>query len=88
MLIAGATIANTLLSFLTPSLAIDQIELEIWAGQQRVTAERQRLNHAVTAELRSAQPGAISGSDRLRLRETARDIQDGILPDTISPDRP
>jgi predicted pore-forming effector associated with SMODS systems len=44
-----------------------------------VTAERQRLSHAVTAGLRSAQPGAISGSDRLRLRETARDIQYGIL---------
>ena len=34
MLIAGATIISTLLSFFIPSL-------EIWTGQQRVTADRQ-----------------------------------------------
>ena len=41
MLIAGATIISTLLSFFIPSLAIYQIALEIWTGQQRVTADRQ-----------------------------------------------
>jgi len=79
MLIADATIVNTLLSFFIPSLAIYQIALEIWTGQQRVAAERQRLNHAVTTELRNARPGAISSSDSRRLRGVARDIQDGIL---------
>ena len=62
-----------------PSLAIYQITLEIWAGQQRVTAERQRLNHAGTVELRNAPPGMISDSDWRRLRVVARDIQNGIL---------
>jgi SMODS-associating 4TM effector domain len=79
MLIAGATIVSTLLSFFIPSLAIYQIALEIWTGQQRVAGERQRLNHAVTTELRNARPGTISNSDWRRLRELARDIQDGIL---------
>ena len=79
MLIAGTTIVSTLLSFFIPSLAIYQIVLEIWTGQQRVAAERQRLNHTVTAELRNARPGPISNSDSRRLREAARDIQDGIL---------
>jgi SMODS-associating 4TM effector domain len=79
MLIARATIVSTLLSFFIPSLAIYQIALEIWTGQQRVAAERQRLNRAVTTELRNAGPGAISNSDWRRLRELARDIQDGIL---------
>jgi predicted pore-forming effector associated with SMODS systems len=79
MLIADATIISTLLSFFIPSQAIYQIALEIWTGQQRVAAERQRLNQAVTTALRSGQPGAISDPDWLRIRETARDIQDGIL---------
>jgi hypothetical protein len=79
MFIADATIVSTLLSFFVPSLAIYQIALEIWTGQQRVTAERQRLNHTVTTELRNARPGTISTSDWRRLREVARDVQDGIL---------
>jgi hypothetical protein len=79
MLIANATIISTLLSFFIPSLAIYQIALETWTGQQRVAAERQRLNQAVTTELRTGQPGPISEADWVRLRETARDIQDGIL---------
>lgn len=79
MLIANATIVSTLLSFFIPSLAIYQIALEIWAGQTRVTAERERLNHAVNAELRNAQPGPISDTERRRARKAARDIQDGIL---------
>jgi hypothetical protein len=48
ILIADATIVSTLLSFFIPSLTIYQITLEIWAGQQRVAAERQRLNDTVS----------------------------------------
>jgi hypothetical protein len=79
LLIAGATIVSTLVSFFIPSLAIYQIALEIWIGQQRVSTERQRLNHLVTAELRAARPGAINNSEWRRLRAVARDVQDGIL---------
>jgi len=79
MLIADATIVNTLLSFFIPSLAIYQIALEIWMGQQRVAAERQRLNRAVTLELRNARPGPTSNSEWRHVREVARDVQDGIL---------
>ena len=79
LLIAGATIVSTLVSFFIPSLAIYQIALETWIGQQRVAAERQRLNHLVTTELRAARPGPISNSEWRRLRDVARDVQDGIL---------
>ena len=79
MLIANATIVGTLLSFFIPSLAIYQIALEIWSGQQRVSAERQRLTQEVTSELRKAQPGAITDAEWHRLREVARNIQDGIM---------
>lgn len=79
ILIADATIVSTLLSFFIPSLAIYQITLEIWTGQQRVATERQRLNDTVTTELRNARPGPISNTDWRRLREVTRDIQDGIL---------
>jgi hypothetical protein len=79
LLIAGATIVSTLVSFFIPSLAIYQVALEICLGQQRVSTERQRLNHLVTAELRAARPAAISNSEWRRLRAVARDVQDGIL---------
>jgi hypothetical protein len=79
LLIAGATIVSTLVSFFIPSLAIYQIALEIWIGQQRVAAERERLNHLVTSELRAARPGPIGNADWRRLRGVARDVQDGIL---------
>ena len=79
LVIAGATIVSTLVSFFIPSLAIYQIALEIWIGQHRVATERQRLSHLVTAELRAASPGAIGNSDWRRLRQVARDLQDGIL---------
>lgn len=79
MVIANATIVSTLLSFFIPSLAIYQIALEIWTGQQRVSAERQRLTQEVTAELRKAQPGAITDDEWRRVREVARNIQDGIM---------
>ena len=79
LLIAGATVVGTLVSFFIPSLAIYQIALEIWIGQQRVATERQRLSRLVTAELRAARPGAIGNSEWRRLRQVARDVQDGIL---------
>jgi hypothetical protein len=79
IVIADATIASTLLSFFVPSLAIYQIALEIWTGQVRVAAERERLSRAVTVELRKARPGTISETERRRVKEAARDIQDGIL---------
>jgi len=79
MLIADTTIVSTLLSFFIPSLAIYQIALEIQTGQQRVAAEHQRLNQTVTTELRNARPGPISETERQRLMEAARNIQDGIL---------
>jgi hypothetical protein len=79
MVIANATIVGTLLSFFIPSLALYQIALEIWTGQQRVSAERQRLAQEVTAELRKAQPGPINRTDGRRLQGVARNIQDGIM---------
>ena len=79
MLIANVTVTSTLLSFFVPSLAIYQIALEIWLGQKRVSAERQRLTQEVTAELRKAQSGAIPDTEWHRLRDAARNIQDGIL---------
>ena len=66
-------------SFFIPSLAIYQIALEIWIGQHRVAAERQRLNNLVTVELRAARPGTVSNSEWRRLRNVTRDVQDGIL---------
>ena len=71
LLIAGATIVSTVVSFFIPSLAIYQVAPEICLGQQRVSTERQRLNHLVTAELRAACPGAISNSEWRRLRRRA-----------------
>jgi SMODS-associating 4TM effector domain len=79
IVIANATVLNTLLSFFIPSLAAYQVALEIWAGQQRIAAERQRLLNTVATELRNAQPGPVSGPEWHRVREIARDIQDGIL---------
>lgn len=79
MVIASGTIVGTLLSFFIPSLAIYQIAFEIWTGQQRVSTERQRLTREVTTELRKAQPGAITDEEWHRLREVARNIQDGIM---------
>jgi hypothetical protein len=79
IVIADATIVSTLLSFFIPSLAAYQIALEIWAGQQRIATERQRLLNTVTTELRNAQAGPVSEDEWHRVREVARDLQDGIL---------
>jgi SMODS-associating 4TM effector domain len=79
IVIANATVVNTLLSFFIPSLAAYQVALEIWAGQHRIAAERQRLLDTVTTELRNAQAGTISEPEWHRARDVARDVQDGIL---------
>jgi hypothetical protein len=87
IVIANATIVNTMLSFFVPSLAAYQVALEIWAGQQKIAAERQRLLDAVTTELRNAQPGPVSEPQWHRVREVSRDIQDGILRTRLDPVR-
>jgi hypothetical protein len=79
LLVVGTTIVNLLLSFFIPSLALYQIVLEIWSGQQRVAAERQRLAGTVATELHRAQPGPVDRREWQRVREVARDIQDGVL---------
>ncbi|MDZ5447109.1 S-4TM family putative pore-forming effector [Micromonospora sp. 4G57] len=78
-LLTSTTILQTLLSFFIPSLAAFQLAHEIWAGQRRVATERERLSRLVQSELHAAQPGPIQDDHRRRLRETARDIQDGIF---------
>ncbi|MBV9163878.1 MAG: transposase [Pseudonocardiales bacterium] len=87
MVIANATVTDTLLSFFVPSLAAYQIALEIWSGQQRVAAERERLAKTLTTELRNVRPGPIADVDWHRLREVARDVQDGILRTRLDPTR-
>lgn len=77
--ITQATVTDTLLSFFVPSLAAYQLALEIWYGQQRVAADRERLAAIVATELRNAHPGPIADTDRQRLRAVTRNVQDGIL---------
>lgn len=77
--IANATLPDTLLSFFVPSLAAYQIAIEIWAGQQRVADERERLAKVVNDELRNGLSGPVSDKEWHRLHDVARDIQDGIL---------
>lgn len=79
MLIANATVTDTLLSFFVPSLAAYQIAREIWSGQQRVATERDRLAKIVSTELRRARRGPISDDEWCRLRELTRNVQDGVL---------
>jgi hypothetical protein len=78
-IITGTTITNILLSFYTPSLAALQLAGEIWAGQRRVSDERERLAKIVNTELRDGRPGPVPEGERLRLRAVARDLQDGIF---------
>jgi len=79
LLIADVTLPETLLSFFVPSLAIYQLAYEIWTGQQKVASERARLAKIVNDELRRGRPGPVSTKEWQRLRDAARDIQDGIL---------
>ncbi|TMR28861.1 S-4TM family putative pore-forming effector [Actinomadura geliboluensis] len=85
--VADVTLPDTLLSFFVPSLAAYQIAIEIWAGQQRLADERERLAKTVDTELRNAKPGPITDPEWNRLREATRDIQDGILRTRLDPTR-
>lgn len=85
--VADATLSDTLLSFFVPSLAAYQIAIEIWAGQQRLADERERLAKTVNTELHNARPGPIHDPEWRRLREVARDVQDGILRTRLDPTR-
>ncbi|HEV7949506.1 MAG TPA: S-4TM family putative pore-forming effector [Glaciihabitans sp.] len=87
IVVANATVPNTLLSFFVPSLAAYQIAYEIWVGQRRVAVERDRLTKIVTTELRAGRPGQVPEAEWQRLREVARDIQDGVLRTRLDPTR-
>lgn len=77
--VANATLLDTVLSFFAPSLAAYQIAYEIWSGQRKVAEERERLAKVVIAELNSGNPGPVSDTEWHRLRNVARDVQDGVL---------
>jgi hypothetical protein len=87
LVVADATLSETLLSFFVPSLAVYQIAIEIWVGQRRVADERERLAQIVVGELRNGRPGPVPDTDWHRLREVARDVQDGILRTRVDPTR-
>ncbi|GAA4533587.1 S-4TM family putative pore-forming effector [Nonomuraea ferruginea] len=78
-IVAGVTMTGVVVSYFVPSLAAYQLALETWYSQERLATERERLLKLVTAELRKARPGKIDEAEWRRLRELARDIQDGIL---------
>jgi hypothetical protein len=77
--VANATLVDTLLSFFVPSLAAYQIAYEIWSGQRKVADERERLAKVVNTELGNGRPGPVPDTEWHRLRNVARDVQDGVL---------
>ncbi|MFE9806741.1 S-4TM family putative pore-forming effector [Streptomyces sp. NPDC005548] len=79
LVVADATLGDTLLSFFVPSLAAYQIAYEIWSGQRKVAEERDRLTKVVNAELHNGHPGPVLDDEWHRLRNVARDVQDGVL---------
>ncbi|MEV0691219.1 S-4TM family putative pore-forming effector [Streptomyces sp. NPDC050388] len=79
LVVADATLGDTLLSFFVPSLAAYQIAYEIWSGQRKVADERDRLTKVVNTELHKGRPGPVPEDEWHRLRNVARDVQDGIL---------
>jgi hypothetical protein len=79
LVVADATLGDTLLSFFVPSLAVYQIAYEIWSGQRKVADERDRLTKVVNTELHSGRPGPVPDDEWRRLRSVARDVQDGVL---------
>ncbi|MEN8650581.1 S-4TM family putative pore-forming effector [Streptomyces sp. 21So2-11] len=79
LVVAGVTLGDTLLSFYVPSLAAFQIAYEIWSGQRKVADERDRLTKVVSAELHNGRPGPVLDDEWHRLRNVARDVQDGVL---------
>lgn len=79
LVIADATLGDTLLSFFVPSLAAYQIAYEIWSGQRKVADERDRPTKVVNTELHNGRPGPVPEDEWHRLRNVARDVQDGVL---------
>lgn len=79
LVVADATLGDTLLSFFVPSLAAYQIAYEIWSGQRKVADERDRLTKVVNTELHNGRPGPVPDDEWHRLRNVARDVQDGVL---------
>ncbi|MEJ8640145.1 S-4TM family putative pore-forming effector [Streptomyces sp. MS2.AVA.5] len=79
LVVAGVTLGDTLLSFFVPSLAAYQIAYEIWSGQRKVADERDGLTKVVNTELRNGRPGPVPANEWHRLRNVARDVQDGVL---------
>ncbi|MFD8117459.1 S-4TM family putative pore-forming effector [Streptomyces microflavus] len=79
LVVANATLGDTLLSFFVPSLAAYQIAYEIWSGQRKVADERDRLTKVVNTELNNGRPGPVPDDEWHRLRSVARDVQDGVL---------
>jgi hypothetical protein len=75
----NAGLADTVLGFYVPSLAAFRAALDIWQGQRKVAEERERLNGIVTGALSASTPGHPSDDDWRRLRDLARNIQDGVL---------
>lgn len=85
--VANATLLDTLLSFFVPSLAAYQIAYEIWSSQRKVADERERLAKVVNAELNNGRPGPVLDTEWHRLRNVARDVQDGVLRTRLDPAR-
>lgn len=79
LVVADVSLGDTLLSFFVPSLAAYQIAYEIWSGQRKVADERDRLTKVVNTELHNGRLGHIPDDECHRLRNVARDVQDGIL---------
>ncbi|MCQ8190152.1 S-4TM family putative pore-forming effector [Streptomyces rugosispiralis] len=79
LVVADATLGDTLLSFFVPSLAAYQIAYEIWSGQRKVADERDRLTKVVNTELHNGRPGPVPDDEWHRLRNVARDVQDSVL---------
>jgi hypothetical protein len=79
IVIARTTVTTALVAFFIPSFAAFQLAHEIYTGQRRIAAERDRLANALTEIFRTARPGTLTDAERTRLREQARNIQDGIF---------
>ncbi|MFD0314591.1 S-4TM family putative pore-forming effector [Streptomyces flavalbus] len=79
LVVADTTLGDTLLSFFVPSLAVYQIAYEIWSGQRKVADERDRLTKVVNTEIHNGRPGPVPDEEWRRLRNVARDVQDGVL---------
>ncbi|MBF6354256.1 transposase [Nocardia higoensis] len=77
--VANTTLLGTLVSFFVPSLAAYQIAYEIWSSQRKVADERERLAKVVNSELSRGRPGLVPENEWHRLRNVARDVQDGVL---------